>query len=549
MTARSRAHRALAIGAPLCMTLLLLAVPIGAQAPAAGPARPLSLEEALALATGTSESLGIARAGVDRARGQQMQARSALLPQVNTSLNYQRQLQNQFQAITERFARGNDGGTGGPPADSASGGDGFTDSPIARIFASPYTATFTVQASQSVFDGGRALAGTRAARAQRNAADLAVTSAGAQVQLDVTQAYYDAVLADRLVAIAESSFVQSERTLRQVQLTYQVGNTSEFELLRARVTRDNQRPPVLQARTQRTSAYLRLKQLLDLPLTQELSLTSPIVEAPVEMVESPAAPVTSIAVDAADALAADPRVRGAVASVVAAADTAVGDRLAVKQVEQTLEATRQQFNAAKASRWPSLSVSTLYQRFAYPDDGIPRSLADFFPNWSVSAGLSFPLFTGGRLRGDVMAAEAAYDESRYRLAQAREAAALEARLQVEQLEAAQAAWLASVGTAAVAQRAYEIAEVRFREGLSTQVELSESRVQWQQALANRAQAARDLQVAQVRLALLRDLPLAGAAPQATTQAARPSTQGTTSRPAGGAAGTNTQPGAPGGGTP
>lgn len=545
MTVTSRAARLLA-----GLALLSAASSSALAQPQPGPtARTLSLEDALMLASGTSETIGLARAGVQRAAGGVYQARSALLPQINTSLNYQRQLQNQFQAITERFAPADGGATNGPPADSG-GGDGFTDSPIARIFASPYTVTFTAQASQQLFDGGRAIAGTRAARAQRNAAEIGISTAEAQVQLDVTQAYYDAVLSDRLVAIAESSFVQSERTLRQVQLTFDVGNTSEFELLRARVTRDNQRPALLQSRTQRTSAYLRLKQLLDLPLDDALTLTSPIVEAPVEAPAVAATPVTSIVVDAEAALATDPRVRSAVAAMVAAADTSANQRLAIRQVEQSVEASRQQFRAAKAARWPSLSISTTYQRFAYPDDGLPRSLSDFFPNWSVGAGLSVPIFSGGRLKGEVLAAEASYDESRLRLAQAREAAALEARLQVEQLEASQAAWLASVGTAAVAQRAYEIAEVRFREGLSTQVELSESRVQWQQALANRAQAARDLQVARVRLSLLRALPIVtpGAASGAANAAPTGAPSGTNTRSAGAPAGGPTQPGTPGGGT-
>ncbi len=543
MTVISRAARLLAGLA------LLSAASSALSAQPGPPGRALSLEDALTLATGTSETIGLARAGVQRAVGGQYQARSALLPQINTALNYQRQLQNQFQAITQRFAPA-DGGTGGPPADSGGGGDGFADSPIARIFASPYTVTFTAQASQQLFDGGRAIAGTRAARAQRNAAEIGITTAEAQVQLDVTQAYYDAVLSDRLVAIAESSFVQSERTLRQVQLTYDVGNTSEFELLRARVTRDNQRPGVLQTRTQRTGAYLRLKQLLDLPLDDALTLTSPIVEAPVDAPVAPSAPVTTMVVDAEAALATDPRVRSAVAEVVATVDTSANQRLAIKQVEQNVEASRQQFRAAKAARWPSLSISTTYQRFAYPDDGLPRSLNDFFPNWTVGAGLSVPIFSGGRLKGEVLAAEALYDESRLRLAQAREAAALDARLQVEQFEASQAAWLASVGTAAVAQRAYEIAEVRFTEGLSTQVELSESRVQWQQALANRAQAARDLQVARVRLSLLRALPITapGATTGAATAAPAGAAPGPNTRSAGAPAGGPTQPGTPGGGT-
>jgi len=542
MTVTSRAARLLA------GLTLLAAAPSALSAQPEPPVRTLSLEDALMLATGTSETLGLARAGVQRAVGGQYQARSALLPQINSSLNYQRQLQNQFQAITQRFAPA-DGGANGPPADSG-GSDGFTDSPIARIFASPYTVTFTAQASQQLFDGGRAIAGTRAARAQRTAAELGITTAEAQVQLDVTQAYYDAVLSDRLVAIAESSFVQSERTLRQVQLTYDVGNTSEFELLRARVTRDNQRPAVLQTRTQRTGAYLRLKQLLDVPLDDAITLTSPIVEAPVDAPAVLAAPVTTIVVDAEAALATDPRVRSAVAEVMATVDTSANQRLAIKQVEQSVEASRQQFRAAKAARWPSLSINTTYQRFAYPDDGLPRSLNDFFPNWSVGAGLSVPIFSGGRLKGEALAAEALYDESRLRLAQAREAAALDARLQVEQFGASQAAWLASVGTAAVAQRAYEIAEVRFTEGLSTQVELSESRVQWQQALANRAQAARDLQVARVRLALLRALPITapGAAPAAANTAPAGAASGPNTRSAGAPAGGPTQPGTPGGGT-
>jgi outer membrane protein TolC len=70
---------------------------------------------------------------------------------------------------------------------------------------------------------------------------------------------------------------------------------------------------------------------------------------------------------------------------------------------------------------------------------------------------------------------------------------------------------ASSGTAQQASRAYTIAEVRYREGISTQLELSESRLLLEQARANRATASRNLQVARMRLALLKDLPLGSAA--------------------------------------
>ena len=90
--------------------------------------------------------------------------------------------------------------------------------------------------------------------------------------------------------------------------------------------------------------------------------------------------------------------------------------------------------------------------------------------------------------------------------QTRQFAALDTRVALNSLDEAQSTWDASRGTADQAQRAYAIDEVRFREGISTQTDLSQSRLLLEQALANRAQAARNLAVARVRLALLRDLP-------------------------------------------
>jgi outer membrane protein TolC len=88
-----------------------------------------------------------------------------------------------------------------------------------------------------------------------------------------------------------------------------------------------------------------------------------------------------------------------------------------------------------------------------------------------------------------------------------ELAALDTRSAWAELLAAQATWDASAGTLQQAGRAYQIAEVRYQAGVSTQLELSDARLQLQQADLTRAQAARDLQVARARVALLPELPL------------------------------------------
>jgi outer membrane protein TolC len=146
-----------------------------------------------------------------------------------------------------------------------------------------------------------------------------------------------------------------------------------------------------------------------------------------------------------------------------------------------------------------------YGRVAYPQTGLPV-WNDFSTNWTVGVALQVPLFTGGRITGDVRVAQADLEEARYRLTQARELAQLDSYAAMARLEAAEASFAASAGTAQQAARAYQIAEIRYREGISTQVELSDSRILLEQASANRALAARDLAVARARVALLRDLP-------------------------------------------
>jgi len=58
--------------------------------------------------------------------------------------------------------------------------------------------------------------------------------------------------------------------------------------------------------------------------------------------------------------------------------------------------------------------------------------------------------------------------------------------------------------------------LRYSEGISTQTDLAQSRILFEQATANRAVAARNLAVARLRVQLLTDLPLQLGASTAST---------------------------------
>jgi outer membrane protein TolC len=249
---------------------------------------------------------------------------------------------------------------------------------------------------------------------------------------------------------------------------------------------------VIQRQSDRQVAYLTLKQLLNLPLDSALQLTTAVDD--------------SVATNAA------------LQNLGITSDTAAVDRATVRQAALTIDAQRGLLKVAKGQRFPTLALTSQYGKVAFPLGNFPQS-GDFRTNWTIGLASQVPLFTGGRIKGEQMVAEANVRDAQARYDQLREFAALDSRVTINNLQQARAAWQASLGTAEQAARAYSIAEVRYREGLSTQIELSDSRILLEQAVTNRALAARNLQVARVKLALLPDLPLQNtAAAQAQAQA-------------------------------
>jgi outer membrane protein TolC/AcrR family transcriptional regulator len=480
----ARKRRRMAAIAFALFSLAPLAV--RAQSAAAQSPQAISLADAMALAEKVSHTVRTAEAGVLRSQGQQLQAHSQYLPQLNGSAQYQRTLQSQFQALA--------GSGSSTDTSKNSAANAFGD--ITKIFAAPNTVTLGLTLQQNLFTAGKLTASTKSAEASRTVADIGLLSARAQLALTVAQAYYDAVASEQLVQIADSTLAQTERTLQQTEISRQVGSSAEFDLLRARVTRDNQRPVVIQARGTRDVAMLHLRQLLGIPLQQPLTLTTPIHDDGVPGAETQ--PVQ---------LSQPITIPGAANGIVP--DTSVGNRAGVRQAEANVTAQEYALKAANWNRLPSVQLTSNYQRIGYPPDGtfLPNSFGLFYPNWTAAVGLSIPVFLGGKLAGDRMVAEANVNEARQTLLQTRELAELDARTAITQLDQTQAAYAASVGTDQQAARAYAIAEVRYREGISTQVELDQSRTQLQQARLNRVQAARDLEVARLKVALLKDLPL------------------------------------------
>lgn len=467
--------------------------------PTATPSGPLTLEQVLELAGVRSETVGIAQAAVRRAEGEQVRAHSSHLPQLSLSGGYDRALASEFKGVFDNVDFGNGSGSGSS--------DNFSDLPFGRL----NTWRLSLAFSQNLYTAGRQKLQEQIAALGTTTANQGLTAARAQLAFDVTQAFYDAALADRLVAIAQATVQQADATLQQVQAGFDAGTQPEFEVLRARVNRDNQQPTVIRQRVNRDVALLRLKQMIDLPADADLRLA----DALGDQLLAPPLAFASRVTEVERSLVANPAaLHSPQSGVVPTPRTVIATaQTAVDQSEAALK-------LAEAAKKPTLSLNSTYTRLAYPSNGIP---AFDRSNWTVGAAFQLPLLTGGRQRGDEIVAKAQVDEARLRLQQVRELADVDTQSSYAELVAARAAWEASSGTVQQASRAYDIADVRYRNGVSTQLELSDARLLLQQAEANRAIAARDLQVARARVALLPDLPLgtAAAAAVARTPATSP----------------------------
>ncbi len=477
-----------------CFAGAVLIGPLTA-APAAAQVTRLTLAEAIRLATEQGEALEIARASESRADADVTRARSLRLPQISLLGGYTRTLASEFSIalddlgppcppltvnpgapVTDRVGELERAATCG----AIGPGFNFGDLPFGQRNAYQMTLSF----SQAVYSGGRISAQQRQAELSQQLAALNMTSTEAALTLEVTRACYDAALADRLVAIAESAAAQASAAYDQTRVSFDAGRQPEFELLRAQVARDNERPAVIRRRAERDVAYLRLRHLLELP-------TDAVIELDVDL-DAPALPA--------------PAPFAALLEGAPGAGPA-SDRASVQEAAAFVAVRDAAVTVARADRRPSINISSTLGRVGYPSDGFFPAPGDFRTNWSVGATVAMPLFEGGRLKANELSARADLAEAEARLRQARELADLDGATARQDLLAAEAVWTASAGTVQQANRAYEIAELRNREGLSTQLELTDARLALQVAQTNRASAARDLQLARARVALLPRLPV------------------------------------------
>ncbi len=462
---------------------------LGAQEPAPAPAIRLTMSEAVRRALDYGEEVRWARSAVDLARGQVVQARADALPQVRLGLTYQR-------TFYSPFSGGGASGPGLPPFDPD------TTLPLERRiryleqeypnvlerqigalfgatpFGRPNTWTGNITVSQLLFQGPKVGAALAGARAYERAARETLEETRQDIAYRTRLAYLNALFAERLVAIAEGGRALADEQLRRVALNQRVGSAADYDLLRAQVEAANQEPRVIGARNDRDIALLQLRALINVPAGTSVELDEGALAAADSLVE-PDWP----------AVRADVTHRSSIAAAEAGVDVA-----------------RQAVRVYRGDSWPALRLNLYLGQQSFPDAVLPQS---WRRDWNASLSVSMPLFDGLRTRGQVSLARAQLAQAEADLSRAREAVELDVERARAELMRARALLDARRQTVTQAARAQHLASVRFANGITTQLEVSDARLALQQAQVNEAQASRDYLVglASLERALGRPVPV------------------------------------------
>lgn len=437
---------------------LLLAAPLAAQSDAPPPTAPapagperaapgdtlrLELEEAVERAATVNEDVLVARAERARAAGAVTEIRSDALPQISASFGYTRNIQTPVIFF----------------------GSGEDTEQVRVGNANEYSFGLNLEQTLMDFSLGPARS---AARLSRRASDAQVEAARIDVALRARESYYQVLLNQALVRVRRQALEQAERRLEQVRSFREAGTGSEFDLLTARVEVENLRPDLIQARNELELSRNRLKRTVGVPLERPLALTDSFPDAT-------AAEPESVYVEEALARRSDLE----------------GQQVRVRLQEENL-------TSQERSDLPSLSLVAGLTRRASSDDVLPPE-QDFVQTATAGLAFSVPLFDGNRQSGQVQQARAARNREQYRLRQLREDVRLEVQQAHQAMEAARQRIEATGSTVERAERALEIAQTRFRNGLSTQVELNDAELAVTQARTNHARALHAYAVARARL--------------------------------------------------
>jgi len=465
---------------PTTAAAMLLATfaisPLAAQQPGS-PGRYMTLDDVVRTALERNREMEIARLDVADADQRVREAWGNVYPQVDASTNLTRNLSVPSQFLPAQIF----------DPDAAPG------SLVPIRFGADNLYYGQVRVEQTIFQAG-VFIGVGAASRFQSLRTEELRGRSQQIATRARTAFFDVLLAEESIRLNENAVHRVRQLLEETRVRQRAGLASEYDVLRLEVQLANLEPRLRQARSQSAAAGRVLAAELGMEGGEEMRVAGSLAE--VRLVPEANDPANRHLVEFVGLRAPEEMPIGEILAV------AMERRSDLRQLEWNRRLQESQLRAQQGESLPRVSAFGVYSITAQ-DDGDPTFFGgpDGFRAYGRQVGVqvTLPLFSGFQRSARVQQRHVALRQAEAQQRLARVQVDNQIRTLVDGLIEARDRTLAQARAVEQAQRGYDIVRRQYREGISSQLEVTDAEGALQESAFNYAQAVYDYFVARARL--------------------------------------------------
>lgn len=444
------------------VSAILMACMWGSALGQEAPIKTLSLQESMDTAMAENLSMKAAEEKVETAKQKVNEARAGFMPVLSASGSYvffgklpTVELDLGLPPeIMEMF--GVEGAQDSGPTEIETGSE---DS---------YRAGLSLQ--QPIFTWGKILNNYKQSKLSLEASKQELEAVKQQIALDVTTAFYNILLTEKLVNVGNMAVDQVESHLGIAQKLFDAGVATNFDVLRAKVRLANTKSRLIRVQNGLRLAKDNLKNIINMEMDTQITAVGELIYYPLEL------------------------------SLDQLIESAMSNRPELKQLQFQELAGEKFISLAKAGNKPSLAMIGNYNYDSYAD-----RLKDIFEkdewnnSWNIGVALQVPIFDGLSTRSRVKQAKSGLRQIQIGREQLLDGIGLEVRASFFGFQESKELLKEQDETVQQAEESLRIANLRYENGMITNIELMDAELAFTQAQINRFNALHDYAIAIARL--------------------------------------------------
>ena len=381
--------------------------------PGWGRAKPLTLEEAIRVALANNREILVAKEKVEEAKQRTKEAKAGYFPTINLGGTYTRLNEAPSMSIP----------------DYGSVEMGKADNYLSKL-----------SVNQPLYTSGRLNYANKGASLYYQKLQEDLKNTQNKITFQVKKAFYGVLLAQENVEVTEKALDQAKRHLSVVEDFFKVGVVSRFDLLRTRVEVANLKPDLIQARNNLRLSQESLANLLFLP-SASLKLEGELSFEPLKII---------------------------LEEVI---DKALKERSDLRSFKLQKEMSEVALKLAEVENKPTLALVGNYQ-YQNPSGGKD----EWGEEWNLNLVLSIPFFDGWANRARAAQRRSQIKQIDLSLQQLEAGIDLEVKKAFWDLEASEGRIYAQEKNIEQAEEALSIAEVRYKSGAITNLEVLDAQL-------------------------------------------------------------------------